>query len=96
MKSQMSRRFGIIVKSVHLVSKGGIRGIVELENLSVMLIRRIPETIPTSGSASIMSSPVGAICGLAAIASLASGQINHTAETILSHGCCEVQLWMMV
>ena len=75
-----------MAQSVHIISKAGIRRIVELENASAMCcIRPCPETMLTSGSASMMLSLAGAVCGLAVIASVASGHSSQTAaEAMLS------------
>ena len=45
----------------------------------------LPETVLTLGSASILLSALGAVWGLAAITSLASGGNAHSAEAMQSH-----------
>ena len=71
-----------MVQNVHIVSKAGIRPIVELESPSaVRYIRSGLEKVPTS-SASMALSLVEAIGGMAAIAPLVSGSRQSLAMSI--------------
>ena len=70
MRSQMSQDVKRQAERVHIIPKAGIRRIVQLEIWSGMAsIRRCPETMLTSGSASMTGSPAAAGWGLAAIGS---------------------------